>query len=170
MDTSPDKCHRHRAIGEMANPRKTSTSRYRRFSTLTKLLVSVLRYNDKFRRKPTETKALEHQQDDRSGDADKDVQGEVITKYSWSEGKNTISIAKQRFFNLTITVCTQQIFKFIDLAHEIPGVQVAKKTWHKLLDEASTKEAVADDTSSESTLDQGDKELWIRRVSWQFDH
>ena len=41
----------------------------------------------------TETKAPEHQQDDRSGgDADKDVQGEAITRYSWSEGKNAANI------------------------------------------------------------------------------
>ena len=26
------------------------------------------------------------------GDADKDVQGEAIAKYCWSEGKNTVSI------------------------------------------------------------------------------
>ena len=86
-----------------------------------------------------------------------------------------ITMCKQRFFNLTMTVCTQQIFKLIDLAHEIPGVKVAQKTWHKLLDDASTKEAVADDTANSNSLthspslEQGDKELWIRRVSSQFD-
>ena len=49
----------------------------------------------------TETKAPEYigavagkyQWDDRPGkDADKDVQDEAITKYCWSEGKNTVSI------------------------------------------------------------------------------
>ena len=41
----------------------------------------------------TETKAPEHQWNDRSGgDADKDVQGEAMTKYCWSEGKNTVNI------------------------------------------------------------------------------
>ena len=84
--------------------------------------------------------------DDRpGGDADQDVQGEAITKCCWSEGKKTVCI------------CTQQIFKLIDLAHEITGVKVAQKTWHKLLDErqhgtesshiASTKEIVEDDTA-----------------------
>ena len=52
------------------------------------------------------------------------------------------------------------------MAHEITGVKVAqkkgirfplklakkeKKTWHKLFDDASTKEAVADDTASSNT-------------------
>ena len=41
----------------------------------------------------TETKAPEHQQDDRSGgDADKDVQGEAVTKHCWSGGKQMRSI------------------------------------------------------------------------------
>ena len=97
----------------------------------------------------TETKPSEHQWDDRSGgDADKDVQSEAITKHCWSGGKKMISICKQRFFNLTVTVCTQQISQLIDLAHEIPSVKVAQKTWHKLVDDASTKEAVADDTAN----------------------
>ena len=39
-----------------------------------------------------------------------------------------ITISKQRFFNLTITVRTQQFVKLVDLAHEIPGVKVAQKT------------------------------------------
>ena len=37
--------------------------------------------------------ADKYQWDDRpGGDADKDVQGEAITKYCWSEGKNTVSM------------------------------------------------------------------------------
>ena len=53
----------------------------------------LLLYNDNISPRTTETKAPEHQWDDRSGgDADKDVQGEAITKYCWSEGKNTASI------------------------------------------------------------------------------
>ena len=51
VDTNPDKLVRHRAIGEMPT-RGTSTSRYRRFSTLTKLLMSRLQHNEKFRREP----------------------------------------------------------------------------------------------------------------------
>ena len=93
LDMSPDKCLRHRAIGEMANPRNQHIE-MRRFSTLTKLLMILLRYNDKFSPRTTETKAPEHQWDDRSGgDTDKDVQGEAITKYCWSEGKNTVRIS-----------------------------------------------------------------------------
>ena len=100
----------------------------------------------------TETKAPRS-----GGDADKDVHGEAITKCCWSEGKKIVSTCKQRLFKLTATVCTQQIFKLNDLAHEISGVNVAQKTRHKLLDErqhatesshiASTKEIVEDDTA-----------------------
>ena len=46
--------------------------------------------------KTTVTKAPEHQHYDRSsGDEDRDVQGEAITKYSWSEGKNTVNILRR---------------------------------------------------------------------------
>ena len=58
---------------------------------------------------------------------------------------------KHRIFKLTVNICKQQIFKLTDLAHEITGVKVAQKTWHKLLDDASTKEAVADDTANSNT-------------------
>ena len=173
-------------------------------------------------------------------------------------GKTNVS------FTIASVAGKQRIFKLTGLAHEITGVKVAQKngkqtvslklakkeknTWHKLLDVASTKEAVADDTAnsnsnitsfvnqtslsdfsknleepspteneeeiddqsrsmdsheiqcekefwsdlradtgtlflpgkivmerhnlthfSESTLEQGDKELRIRRVSWRFD-
>ena len=57
--------------------------------------------------------------------------------------------------NVSLTIASvagkQQIFKLIDLAHEIPGVKVARKTWYKLLEDASTKEAVADDTANSNT-------------------
>ena len=87
--------------------------------------------------------------------------------------KLTVNICKQRFFNLTVTVCTQANEKLIDLAHEIPGVKVPQKTGHKLLEDASTKEAVADDTANSNSLKHSPsqswsketKELWIRRVS-----
>ena len=55
---------------------------------------------------------------------------------------------KHRIFKLMVNFCKQRIFKLIDLAHEISGVKVAQKTQHKLLDDASTKEAVADDTAN----------------------
>ena len=81
VDTRPDKCHRHRAIGEMANPRNQHIE------------IPQIQYSDEvadesvalqrqISSRTTETKAPEHQQDDRSGgDADKDVQGEAITKH-----------------------------------------------------------------------------------------
>ena len=113
----------------------------------------------------TETKVPEHQQDDRSGgDADKDVQGEALIKHCWSGGKKMISICKQRFFILTKTVCTQQILNLIDLAHEIPGVKVAQKTWHKLLDDASTKEAVADDTANSNSMTHSTSQSWSKET------
>ena len=93
----------------------------------------------------TETKAPEHQQDDRSGgDADKDVQGEAVTKYSWPEGKNAVSIhleldglddvtedafkAESGKTNVSLTIASvagkQRIFTLTGLAHEITGVKV----------------------------------------------
>ena len=70
--------------------------------------------------------------------------------------------------NVSLTIASvagkQRIFKLTGLTHEITGVKVAQKkgkrtklakkeekTWHKLLDDASTKEAVADDTASSNT-------------------
>ena len=75
-----------------------------------------------------------------------------------------ISVCKQRFFNLTVTICTQQIIKLIDLAHEIPGVKVAQKTWHKLLDDAPTKEAVADDTANSNSLTHSPSQSWSKET------
>ena len=123
VDTSPDKCHRHRDIREMDKQMNQHIEilQIQYTDTVADKSVAVQRQVSP---RTTETKAPEHQWDDRSGgDADKDVQGEAITKYCWSEGKKTVS------------VCTQQIFKLIDLAHEITSVKVAQKTWHKLLDE-----------------------------------
>ena len=42
---------------------------------------------------------------------------------------------KHRIFKLTANICKQRIFRLIDLAHEITGVKVVQKTWHKLLDD-----------------------------------
>ena len=74
---------------------------------------------------------------------------------------------KHRIFKLTVNIFNERFFKLIGLAHEITGVKVAqkkgkqtvslklakkeKKTWHKLLDDDSTKEVVADDTASSNT-------------------
>ena len=92
--------------------------------------------------------AGKYQWDDRTGgDTDKDVQGEVITKYCWAEGKNTVSIhleldglddvADDAFkvekgkTNVSLTIASvagkQRIFKLTGLAHEITGVKDAKK-------------------------------------------
>ena len=57
----------------------------------------------------------------------------------------------KHIFKLTVHICNQRIFKLVDLAQEIIGVKVAPKTWHKLLEGASTKEAVADDTANSNT-------------------
>ena len=127
VDTIPDKCHRqsHRRNGQ---PEETSTSRYRRFSTLTKLLMSLLWYSDNYRGEP---------------------------------------LRPNQIFKLTVNICRQRIFTLTGLAHEMKGVKVAqkkgkqmaslklvkkeKRTGHKLLGEASTKEAVADDTANNNT-------------------
>ena len=89
-----------------------------------------------------------YQWDHRPGGAsDKDVQGEAITKYCWSEGKNTVSIhleldglddvADDAFkvesdkTNVSLTFASvagkQRIFKLTGLAHEITGVRVTLK-------------------------------------------
>ena len=102
VDTGPDE--HHRAIGEMANqmnqhiemPQIQYTNKVADKSVAVQRQVSP---------RTTETKAPEHigavagksQWDDRpGGDADKDVQGEVITEYCWSEGKNAVSIYSPR--------------------------------------------------------------------------
>ena len=164
VDTNPDKCHRHRAIGEMANPRNQHIE-IPQIQCTDKVADESVAVQRQISPRTTETKAPEHQQDDRSGgDADKDVRGAAITKRCWSEGKKMITICKQRFFNLTITVRTQQIVKLIDLAHEIPGVKVAQKTWHKLLEDASTKEAVADDTANSNSLTHSPSQSWSKET------
>ena len=187
VDTNPDKCHRHRAFGEMANPRNQHIEIPQTQYT-DKVADESVAVQRQISRRTTETKAPEHQQDDRSGgDADKDVQGEGITKYSWSEGKNAVNIyleldglddvtedafkAENGKTKGSLTIASvagkQRIFTLTGLAHEITGVKVAqkrgkqtvslklakkeKKTWHKLLGEASTKEAVADDTAKSIT-------------------
>ena len=73
--------------------------------------------------------------------------------------------------NVSLTIASvagkQRTFKLLGVAHEITGVKVdqkkgkqtvslklakrEEKTWHKLLDGASTKEAVADDTANSNT-------------------
>ena len=87
VDTSPDQCHRHRVIREIDNqvnehieiPQIQHTDKVADDSIVIQRQISP---------RTTETKAPEHQQDDRSGeDADKDVQGEAITRYSWSQGR-----------------------------------------------------------------------------------
>ena len=104
----------------------------------------------------SETKAPEYigavagkcQWDDRpGGDADKDVQGEAITKYCWSEVKKTVSIyleldglddvADDAFrvesdkTNVPLTFAPfagqQRIFKLAGLAHEITGVRLPRR-------------------------------------------
>ena len=98
----------------------------------------------------------------------RDVQGEAITKYCWKNTANfylELGCIDRRIWatnvSLTITsVNKQRIFKLIGLAHEITGVNVAQKTWHKLLNDASTKEAVADDTANTSCVNQTTPRTW----------
>ena len=98
VDTGPDE--HHRAIGEMANQKNQHIEipQIQCTDIVADKSVAVQRQVSP---RTTETKAPEHigavagkyQWDDRpGGDADKDVQGEAITKYCWSEGKNTVSI------------------------------------------------------------------------------
>ena len=75
----------------------------------------------------------------------------------------TIGI-KHRVFKLKVNICKQRIFKLIDLAHEITGVEVAQTTWHKLLDDASTKEAVADDTANSNSLTHSPSQFWSKET------
>ena len=98
VDTSPDKCHRHRAIGEMANPRNQYIE-MPQIQYTDKVADESVAVQRQVSPRTTETKTPEYvgavagkyQWDDRpGGDADKDVQGEAITKYSWSDGKNTV--------------------------------------------------------------------------------
>ena len=193
VDTGPDE--HHRAIREIANQMNQHIE------------ILQIQYTDKVADKSvavqrhvsprtTETKAPKYIGAAASkypwnvrpgGDADKDVQGEAITKNCWSEGKNTVCIdlkldglydvTDDAFkveigkINVSLTIASvagkQRIFKLTGLAHEITGVNVAQKKGkqtvslklakkeeniaHKLLDDASTKEAVADDTASSNT-------------------
>ena len=178
VDTSPDKCHRHRAIGDMANLRNQHIE-MPQIQYTDKVADDSVAVQRQISPRTTETKTPEHQWDDRSGrDADKDVQGEAITKYCWSEGKNTVSIflehdglddetddafrvesdktnvsltiasvvGKQRIFKLTAGVKVVQ--KKGKQTVSLKLTKKEEKTWHKLLDDASTKEAVADDTAN----------------------
>ena len=93
--------------------------------------------------------AGKYQWDDRPRrDTVKDVQGEAVTKYSWSEGKNTVSIyleldglddvtvdsfkAESGKTNVSLTKASvagkQRIFKLTGLEHEITGAKVGRKT------------------------------------------
>ena len=189
VDTGPDKCHRHRAIGEMANQMKQHIE-------IPQIQYTSVAVQRQVSPRTTETKAPQYigavagkyQWDDRpGGDADKDEKGEAIAECCWSEGKNTVSTcleldglddvtedalkADSNKTNVSLTIASvagkQRIFKLTGMAHEITGVKVAQKkgkqtvslkiakkdekTWHKLLDDASTKEAVADDTANGNT-------------------
>ena len=99
--------------------------------------MSLLRNNDKFRREPPSPWHL----------ADKDVHGEAITKYSWSEGLNAVNIyleldglddvtedafkTESGKTNVSPSIASvagkQRIFTLPGLAHEIEGVKVAQK-------------------------------------------
>ena len=65
VDTSPDRCHRHRAIGEMANPRNQHIETPQ--ILYTDRVAGSIVIQRQISPRTTETKVLEHQQDDRSG-------------------------------------------------------------------------------------------------------
>ena len=80
VDTSPDKCHRHRAVREMDNqvnqhieiPQIQSTDKVADESVAVQRQISP---------RTTETKAPEYQQDDRSGgDADREECGKHLPR------------------------------------------------------------------------------------------
>ena len=66
VDTSPDKCHRHRAIGEMANPRNQHIE-MPQIQYTDKVADESVAVQRQISPRTTETKAPEYQQDDRSG-------------------------------------------------------------------------------------------------------
>ena len=136
--------------------------------------------------------------DDRSGgDADKDVQGEAISKFSWSDGKKTVSIyieldssddvAEDAFraeageTDVSITIASvagkQRTFRFTGLANEITGVKVAQKKGKQLIDEFVDKEMKQNTGNLERDLafpkKLADDEMMVpvdmRGVSEEFD-
>ena len=147
VDTSPDKCHRHRAIREMDN-QVNQHIEIPQIQHTDKVADDSVAIQGHISPRTTETKALERQQDDRSGgDADKDVQGEAITRHCWSGGKNAVNIhleldglddvtedaskAESGETNVSLNIASvagkQRIFTLTGLAHEITGVKVAQK-------------------------------------------
>ena len=184
VDTGPGEPQSHRKNGQPDEPAHRDVAG----SVHDKVAVKSVAVQRQVSPRTTETKAPEHQWNDRSGgDADKDVQGEAITTYCWLERKTTVSIylepdglddvADDAFkvesgkTNVSLAIASvagkRRISKLTGLAHEITGVKVAQKkgkqtvslklvkreekTWHKLFDDASTKEAVADDTARSNT-------------------
>ena len=90
----------HRANGEVANQMNQHIE-IPQIQFTDKVADKSVAVQRQVLQRTTETKAPEYigavagkyQWDDRpGGDADKDVQGEAITKYCWSEGRNTVSI------------------------------------------------------------------------------
>ena len=93
VDTGPDE--HHRAIGEMAN-QMSQHIEILQIQYTEKVADQSVAVQRQVSLRTTETKAPEYigavtgkyQWDDRpGGDADKDVQGEAVTEYCWSEGK-----------------------------------------------------------------------------------
>ena len=179
VDTSPDKCHRHRAIGEMASP-KNQHIEMLQIQYADKVADESVAVQRQVSPRTTETKAPEHQWDDRSGgDAGKDVQGEAITKYCWSEGKNTVIIyleldglddvtddafkVESGKTNVSLTIASvagkQRIFNLTGLAHEITGVKVAQKKGKQTVSlklakkEDKTRHKLLDDPSTKEAVE-----------------
>ena len=90
----------HRANGEVANQMNQHIE-IPQIQFTDKVADKSVAVQRQVSQRTTETNAPEYigavagkyQWDDRpGGDADKDVQGEALTKYCWSEGRNTVSI------------------------------------------------------------------------------
>ena len=163
VDTGPDQ--HHRAIGEMDN----QMNQHIEMPHIQRLLL----YSDKFRREPPRPRhpsTLEQWPASISGMTDQVETPTTVSIYleldcfdDVGDGAFKVESGKT---NVSLTIASgagkQRIFTLTGLAHEITGVKVAqkkgkqtvslklakkeKKTLHKLLDDASTKEVVADDT------------------------
>ena len=135
----------HRANGEVANQMNQHIE-MPQIQFTDKVADKSVAVQRQVSQRTTETNAPEYieavagkyQWDDRpGGDADKDVQGEAITKYCWSEGRNTVSIhleldglddvtddafkVESGKTNVSLTIASvagkQRIFKLTGLTH-----------------------------------------------------
>ena len=124
--------------------------------------------------------------DDRSGgDADKNVQGEDVSKYSWSDGKKTVSIyieldslddvAEDTFraeageTKVSVTIASvdgkQRTFLLTGLASEITGVEVAQKEGKQVIDEMMVPVDVRDISEEFDDVEQVTTKLGAKGIA-----